>query len=212
MGTTAPEIVHDITTLGRTTDIIIPPAPRRGKPTMLSEEEARSLTTTIQHLEVQAWFLLSEAHDRQAWAALGYDSWKEYVTAELQMSEARSYQLLDQAKVMRAIASVDGVDSNALEAPTARVVQKVKDDLQGVRRVVKQALKNDSPIDDALRNLAARRAKTQAEGRKALAAGADDDAEVISISPQTKVECPACAGHGRVTAKKAAAIEAALHA
>lgn len=71
-------------------------------------EEARALTDRIRSTTEQLWALLAEAHDRQAWAALGYDSFKGYVTAEFGMSKQRAYQLLDQARVIQALTEATG--------------------------------------------------------------------------------------------------------
>src|SRR5919106_4677116 len=70
-------------------------------------EAARELTNRIktglegifdQIYEVEQ--LLLEAHNRRAWQALGYKTWEEYVKTEFDLSRRRSYQLLDQARVI----------------------------------------------------------------------------------------------------------------
>jgi hypothetical protein len=66
-------------------------------------DEARQLTERIRSAAAALWQLLAEAHQRGAWRALGYDTFKSYVEAEFQMSEQRAYQLLDQARVIAAI-------------------------------------------------------------------------------------------------------------
>ena len=76
----------------------------------ISVDGAKQLTSLIRegieaalgHLS-EAWELLLEAHNRQAWKVLGYDSWGEYVHTEFDMSRSRSYQLLDQANVTQAL-------------------------------------------------------------------------------------------------------------
>lgn len=69
----------------------------------LNETEARALTERIKASVEHVWRMLLEAHERKAWKALDYDSWREYATAEFDMSESRAYQLLDQARVGRAL-------------------------------------------------------------------------------------------------------------
>lgn len=64
----------------------------------LSAEDARELTDRIRRMVGLLWELVTEAHERKAHKALGYATWKDYVAAEFQMSESRSYQLLDQAR------------------------------------------------------------------------------------------------------------------
>jgi hypothetical protein len=48
--------------------------------------------------------MLYRAHEGRAWAALGYQSWKEYCTAEFQMSERHSYRLLDFVEIKNVLA------------------------------------------------------------------------------------------------------------
>src|ERR1700678_1288895 len=60
----------------------------------LSEAEARSLTDRIKAGVQQTFELLFEAHERRAWAVLGYRSWEQYVRREFDLSRSRSYELL----------------------------------------------------------------------------------------------------------------------
>lgn len=81
----------------------------------LTADEARALTTEIQQSAERTHALLLRAHEGEAWAALGYDSWRDYATTEFSMSQSRAYQLLDQARVVRAIESAS--DSTNVELP-----------------------------------------------------------------------------------------------
>src|SRR2546423_10056480 len=67
----------------------------------LDERTAGVLTDRIRHAKEQVCLLLLEAHERRAPAALGYRSWGDYVRMELGLSRRRSYELLDQARVVR---------------------------------------------------------------------------------------------------------------
>lgn len=71
----------------------------------LNAEQARQLTNTIRDASEVLWVLIARAHAGQAWQALGYESWERYVRSEFDMSRSRSYQLLDQARVIAAIES-----------------------------------------------------------------------------------------------------------
>lgn len=199
------------------------PAPRKGKPAQLSEREARELTQTIRHTGIRLWLLVAEAHDRGAWSALGYETWKDYVTQELQISESRSYQILDQAKVMREIA-LAGADVNDVDPVPARLVLTLKDRLPAVRRAVKSALRNDEPVEDALRDLAKRVKATETNGDATVhditslprqrTTSATTTARTSTTSatldmPKSHVECPACSGKGHVT-KRIAKVLAGL--
>lgn len=71
----------------------------------LTSEQARQLTNTIRDASEVLWVLIARAHAGKAWQALGYESWERYVRSEFDMSRSRSYQLLDQARVIAAIES-----------------------------------------------------------------------------------------------------------
>lgn len=71
--------------------------------TPCSAEEARDLTDRIKASVEHTWSLLLEAHERQAWAVLGYLNWEQYVRGEFDMARRTSYQLLDQGRVIRAL-------------------------------------------------------------------------------------------------------------
>lgn len=194
------------------TVVKIEPISKPGRPRELTAEEARALTTEIQHVTVRTWLLVAEAHERKAWKALGYSSWKQYVTEELRMSEPRSFQLLDQAKIMQELTRA-GMDPIAIEPPPARVVQRVKGDIKGVRRVIKKALKQGGDTDptiviDALRELAAANAPekpARAPRRERVIEQVDpepvDDANLKP--PRGQRWCPVCDGTGLVTTKDA---------
>lgn len=71
--------------------------------------QATELTNRIRHGIADVCLLLMEAHDRAAWIALDYGSWNEYVRHEFGISRSRSYQLLDQARVSRALSEAAGL-------------------------------------------------------------------------------------------------------
>lgn len=71
----------------------------------LNSEQARQLTNTIRDASEVLWVLIARAHAGKAWQALGYETWERYVRSEFDMSRSRSYQLLDQARVIAAIES-----------------------------------------------------------------------------------------------------------
>lgn len=66
---------------------------------VLSQSQARALTYRIRKAGDEFAALLLEAHDGEAWRALGYESWTAYVEAEFEFTRRRSYQLLDQGRV-----------------------------------------------------------------------------------------------------------------
>lgn len=48
----------------------------------MTEGEARALTDQIIETTETLWGLISEAYQKRAWAALGYESWEDYVAVE----------------------------------------------------------------------------------------------------------------------------------
>lgn len=84
-------------------DSIIPKQPDVAAP--MSVGDARALTERIKEAAHGLCLLLLEAHDREAWRALAYSSWRAYATAEFRMGQSHAYRLLDQARVIRALES-----------------------------------------------------------------------------------------------------------
>jgi hypothetical protein len=75
----------------------------------IDEPEARLLTERIRTATRQVCLLLMEVHERRAWLALGYSSWEHYVQREFNISRSRSYELLDQARVVLELRSAAGM-------------------------------------------------------------------------------------------------------
>lgn len=123
----------------------------------MNKAEAQELTAQIRAQGHLLWRLVAEAYDRKAWQALGYTGWKEYATVELDMSESRSYQLVDTGRVMRAIGEVAGEGVFDQLVVTARETAKVKPHLSTFKREVQKGLKAglDAPqaVDAAIASL-----------------------------------------------------------
>lgn len=164
---------------------------------VLTKDEARLLTKEINTRAIQLWLLVERAHTGRAWEALGYDSWKQYVSKELDMSESRSFQLLDQARVMRELAAA-GADPSTVPPPPARVVQVIKNNLTEVRELAAKTLSEGGNLGDAIRQYAAEIDPNLASRPKGR--------------PVTKntVPCPCCAGSGRLTTREANAVRSVL--
>ncbi len=69
----------------------------------LDEAGARKLTEQIRAATRQVCLLLLEAHERRVWVVLNYTRWEDYVSAEFGFSRSRSYELLDQGRVILAL-------------------------------------------------------------------------------------------------------------
>jgi len=104
--------------------------------------QAQAITQAIKGTAERLWMLLEQAHDRRAWAALGYGTWEKYVTSEFNISRSRSYQILDLGHVTRAIesaipASVDMSvelnerDARILKPHLEEVVEEIADRTDG---------------------------------------------------------------------------------
>lgn len=130
----------------------------------LTADEARDLTARIRQQAQSLWLLVTEAHDRKAWQALGYEAWATYVRVELQMSQSRAYQLVDTGHVARAaqqvLADVNVKPvSNALEiVPTAREAARAKNQLPALRRqfrtmITKEGLEPRAALKEAIKRL-----------------------------------------------------------
>lgn len=101
-----------------------------------TQQEARLLTEAIQRAAERIWELLLEAYERKAWAALGYPNWREWAQNEFGWGQSRVYQLLDQAKVIRALEAASSTYVEIQEA-TAR---DIKGHLQEVAESVRGAI------------------------------------------------------------------------
>lgn len=81
---------------------------------LLDEDEARKLTATIKAHAGVLWRLLKEAHDGQAWRAMGYDSWAEYLRTEFDISRSRGYQLIAHADAVYELADAADLDMSTM--------------------------------------------------------------------------------------------------
>jgi len=88
----------------------------------ITKEEARLLTIRIVDASEGLAQLLLEAHRREAWKPLGYDSWRAYAMAEFKFSKSRAYQLMDHAAVLEVI-SPNGKNSTNVEKTSEGVTR-----------------------------------------------------------------------------------------
>lgn len=112
-------------------------ATQTAAPYTCTEEEARALTAEIRGRANDLWRLLSRAYEIRAWAALKHPTWESYVRAEFDIGRSRSYQLLDQAKVVREIEAAAGVHSVDVSEAVAR---DIKPRLSEVTEQVREAV------------------------------------------------------------------------
>ena len=97
---------------------------------ILSRDEARSLTDAVKDDAERLWRKLVELYEGGAHKALGYSSWEAYFRTEFGGSRAQAYQLLDAGRVARAL------ESTPVDSPTrsqARALAPLKDDPEALR-------------------------------------------------------------------------------
>lgn len=146
----------------------------------IDADEARVLTERIKNAAEEVWNLLVEAHDRKAWAALGYDTFADYVGAEFDMSRRHAYRLLDQAEVIRELEAVVVDVTHGSHAPVAiteRQARDIKPRLKDVSRDIKREVESAATVDpDKVKAIVSEvveehreQARQEAEDRAALA-------------------------------------------
>lgn len=154
------------------------------KPGPLTRDDAKALSAEIRRRQFpHLWLLVERVHEGGAQQVLGYSNWRDYTAKELDLSESRSFQLLDQAKIMRLIQQA-GIEPLSIEPIPARVVAKLKHAHADVLDAAKSAQERGQDVHDALR---------------ALAQVVSPSAVTRARAPQPgEVLCPTCNGHGAV--------------
>lgn len=158
----------------------------------LSEVKARELTDAIRSAATATYILLARAHEYKAWKALGYDTWKDYVSAEFDMSASRSYQLLNYYRDMEQIeaSTPEGTEIKLTEwqARTLRdelptITEKIREKTEGetperataiVNEIIDEAKEQKKIEDDAVASKQKSIDEAHEEGRReGLEAAAD---------------------------------------
>lgn len=144
-----------------------------------SKAEAKALTERIRKGVDQLWSLLLEAHERKAWKVLGYETWDAYIAGEFNMSRRRSYQLLDQGRVIREIGAATGQDVNHGSQITERTARELAADLPAAKaEIVERAASGEKPTEVA-EEIAKRRRAEQKAAREAQQAENDRQREAM---------------------------------
>jgi hypothetical protein len=102
----------------------------------LDESGARELTERIKSATREVCMLLYEAHRRRAWLALGYASWDQYAHGEFALSRTRSYELVDQGRVIRSLQAAAGI--SGLPDVSAYAAEQIKPFLPEVIEAVRE--------------------------------------------------------------------------
>lgn len=115
---------------------------------LMSEDEARSITAEIKAWAGTLWKKLKQAHDGQAWRALGYDSWRAYIDAEFDMGKSQAYRLLTHANAVYELAGAAGLTPDELSPAGDTIPERVTRglDLDAVCEAIREAVM-DLPRD-----------------------------------------------------------------
>ncbi|TMC06075.1 MAG: hypothetical protein E6J41_19985 [Chloroflexi bacterium] len=182
-----------------TTDVRLP-ASRPALP--LDQREAALLTERIRAATRRVCLLLLKAHEGRAWIALGYSSWNQYVRSEFSISRSRSYELLDQARVVLRLR--DAAGTQTVPEVSAYLALHIKPRLgqiaQDIQERVEQAADQDagpdaaaimaSVLDEERRVIARRRPAVRARRELARVIAEDnlshlsDAIELLSSMPE----------------------------
>lgn len=147
---------------------------------LMTAAEAESITTKINESAGALCDLLAEAHDREAWRALGFDTWASYATERLQVSRQRSYQLIDQS---RAKATLSAAVSTMVDI-SERAAREIKPKLKKVAKDAKRRVaKGVSPKAAVRAAVSAARKPPKPAAPKARAAVKVRDKVVGHIKP-----------------------------
>jgi hypothetical protein len=124
----------------------------------ITEADAKDLTTRIRQGLGEFPLLLLEAHEKRAWIPLRHRSWELYVRLEFSLSRSRSYELLDQARVIRALriaASTQRIPP--ISALAANQIKPLLNEvIEELRHLVSDQLGGGLQVDGLVRDVVAR--------------------------------------------------------
>ena len=130
---------------------------------IMTKEEAQDITESIQSTAIATCVLLQRAHDQQAWKALGYDTWSDYINNEFKFSRARSYQLLAQGAVIKGISEASNTDvyltekeAKVIKKELPRITEKIKKDTKDIDDESERKEVAKKVVDDEISSTAAK--------------------------------------------------------
>jgi len=139
----------------------------------ISFADARDLTADLrEHLAISGALLL-EAYERQAYRALGYATWGEYVKRELASALSSVQRRLDHTRLIRALVQM-GVPPETIPPVPLVMANEV---LRGITRIEAA----DEPVDEVLAIVEAIRARS-------LPAVTPDEIERVLVKMQPTIE------------------------
>lgn len=136
----------------------------------LTKAAARKLTDRIAMATGMLWQMIAEAHDREAWRALGYDTWAAYVAVEFEISRGHAFRLLDQARVTAALEAATG-EPVAVSARQAAVLRH--DPAKAAKRAAKAIGKGVEPKEAVAREVERVRSRQTTTSKQGNGEGGD---------------------------------------
>lgn len=143
---------------------------------VMTKAAAEELTNSIRAAATATYILVKRAHDGKAWKSLGYDTWEQYVTKEFDMTTSRSYQLINQANVIKEIESV--VPDGTPVSLTEKEARDIKAELPRITKTIKDKTSKVSP-DEAASTVGKIVSDARAEKKEAKAAVKQEKEEAV---------------------------------
>jgi hypothetical protein len=160
----------------------------------LDAAAAGALTERIRDTRHHACLLLLEAHEGHAAAALGYASWADYVRREFGLSRRRSYELLDQGRVVRAVQAAAGMCG--IPHISAQAAEDIKPRLIEVTGAIRQRVRGlPEPDRSAVVVELVRAARATAAQTRAGRGGDPEPASAVSDAVLQLVHAIDCLAH-----------------
>lgn len=171
---------------------------------LMSKHEAIEITEAIKSVSGAMLALLVQAHEGKAYRAMGYSTWAEYVRGEFDYSVQRSYQLLDQAKIISMIeeATPEGTSVKLTEAQARdikrelpKIVERIEEETyelepedaeDAVNRIIAEAREDQKAADEAIAAREKSVKEAEEEGiRKGIEQATDALLEADTMSKMT---------------------------
>jgi len=158
---------------------------------LMSKDEALATTAKIKSYMGVLCQLVKEAHDKQAWRALGYGSWAAYCKAEFDYSRSYSYRLIGHVNRILELSAAAGIEADVSPMGDTLTERATRDlDMPEAVEAVTEAVA-DLPAD------ATDKAKAEAATAGIAAARARREAEALKPPEPEPIACSVedCIGH-----------------
>lgn len=140
---------------------------------LLTKDEAQSLTDRIRKNAERLWSLVHQAYEGRAWEVLGYKSFGAYMGAEFDLSKSEGNRLVNQGRVIKAIAIASGVSEEQVPVSNRQARAITTEQATEIGQAVREV-----PVVErsaALREAIATRASTPAPETPTTGVGLHED-------------------------------------